>query len=45
MFSIDVTSNKEYYIILKNDKEFCRISKASNKLKEIMDFFKITIVK
>lgn len=44
MFSIDVTSNKDYYIVLKNGKELYKISKATNKLKDIMEFFKITKV-
>jgi len=45
MYSVDVTSNKEYYIVLKDGKELYKISKASNQLKDIMELLKITVVK
>lgn len=43
MFSIDTTSNEKYYIILKNGKEFCKISKAANTLEEVKKYFKINL--
>lgn len=40
MFSIDATSNKDYYIILKDGKEFTRVSKR-NKLEDVKKYFQI----
>lgn len=30
MFTIDTTSNKDYYIILKDGKEFARVKKTND---------------
>ena len=45
MFSIDTTSNEKYYIILKDGKEFCKVSKAVNTLDAVKQYFNINIVK
>ena len=44
MFSIDITSNDKYYIILKDGKEFAKVNKAINKLEDVKRFFGIEIV-
>lgn len=44
MFSIDI-SNKDYFIILKDDKEFVRVNRRVNKLEDVKKFFQINIVK
>ena len=44
MFSIDL-SNKEYYIILKDNKEFTRVNRAVNTLEAVMRFFGINLIK
>ena len=41
MFSIDSTSNQDYFIILKNGKEFLKIKKANNNIEEIKKHFEI----
>ncbi len=44
MFTIDASSNKDYYIILKDGKEFARVSKR-NKLEDVKKYFQIEEVK
>lgn len=44
MYSIDISSNEKYYIILKDGKEFTKVSKAINKLEDVKRFFGIEIV-
>ena len=44
MLSIDL-SNKEYFIILKDGKEFVRINRRLNKLEDVKNFFQIKTVK
>ena len=44
MFSIDTTSNKDYYIILKDGKEFTKVSKRNN-LETVMNYFQIKEVR
>jgi hypothetical protein len=41
MFTIDVFSNKDYYIILKEGKQFVLVSKASNSVMDVIRFFNI----
>ena len=41
MFNIDANSNKDYYIILKDGKEFVRVKKANNKLEDVKKYFGI----
>ena len=41
MFRIDSTSNKDYFIILKDGKEYVRIKKANNDIKIIRKHFEI----
>lgn len=41
MFHIDSTSNKDYFIILKDGKEFVRIKKANNDINIIKKHFEI----
>ena len=41
MFEIDVFSNKDYYIILKEGKQFVLVSKANNSIMDIIRFFNI----
>lgn len=40
MYTLDTTSNKEYYIILKDGEEFTRVSKRNN-LEDVKKFFLI----
>lgn len=44
LFSIDATSNKDYYIILKDGKEFARVKKT-NDLETVKKHFGIEVVK
>lgn len=44
MFSIDISSNKKYYIILKDGKEFVKVSKC-NPLATVMKHFEINVIK
>lgn len=44
MFTIDITSNKDYYIILKDGKEFVKVSKSNN-LENVKQHFGIEEVK
>lgn len=44
MFSIDITSNEKYYIILKDGVEFCKVSKC-NTLEAVMKQFQINVIK
>lgn len=41
MFTIDASSNKDYYIILKDGKEFAKVRKANNKLEDVKKYFQI----
>ena len=41
MFSIDFKSDPQFYIIIKDCKEFCKISK-SNDLNKIAHFFGVS---
>lgn len=41
MFSIDSKSNKDYFIILKNGKEFVKVKKANNNLEDVKKHFGI----
>lgn len=41
MFEIDVFSNKDYYIILKEGKQFVLVSKENNSVMDVMRFFNI----
>lgn len=41
MFSIDIKSNADYYIIKKDGKEICKISKRRNDLETIKKHFEI----
>lgn len=41
MFTIDVYSNEDYYIILRNGRKFCLIDKAVNSVTDILKFFHI----
>lgn len=41
MFTIDVFSNKDYYIILKEGKQFVLVSKANNSIMDVIRFFNI----
>ena len=42
LFTIDATSNKDYYIILKDGKEFARVSKRC-KLEDVKKHFGIEL--
>lgn len=41
MFSIDAKSNDKYFIILRDNKEFVRVSKAVNTLDQVKSYFQI----
>ena len=41
MFSIDATSNKDYFIILKDGKEFLKVKKANNNIEDVKKHFEI----
>lgn len=41
MFEIDVFSNRDYYIILKEGKQFVFVSKANNSVMDVVRFFNI----
>ena len=41
MFEIDVFSNRDYYIILKEGKQFVLVSKANNSVMDVVRFFNI----
>ena len=43
MFSIDLT-NLSYYIIYKDDKEFCKVSR-SNDLEFIIKYFNVQTIR
>lgn len=43
MFTIDVFSNEDYYIILKEGKQFVLVSKASNSIMDVMRVFNIEV--
>lgn len=43
LFSIDATSNKDFYIILKDGKEFVKVSKRK-KLEDVKKHFGIKVV-
>ena len=44
MFTLDINSNKNYYIILKDGVEFVKVSKHNN-LEEVKTHFQIKEVK
>ena len=41
MFGIDSTSNKYYFIILKDGKEFVKVKKANNNIEDVKKHFEI----
>ena len=41
MFSIDAISNKDYFIILKDGKEFVKVKKTNNNLEDVKKHFGI----
>ena len=41
MFTVDVTSDDKYFIILRNNKEFVKVSKAVNTLDQVKTYFQI----
>ena len=44
MFSIDIKTDPNYYIIKKDGKEYCRVSKRSNDLETVKKHFSIEVV-
>ena len=41
MFTIDVLSNEDYYVILRDGKRFVLVNKAVNSVLDVMRFFGI----